>query len=141
MTYRTRYCAPLPRKGAATVELALVLPFLAFAFVAGVDYARIFYCSVIVANCARNGAACGSADAASANDQTAIQTAALADASNLGGQATVTSATDSSSAPTYVDVTVSYPFTTLTKYPAVPNSVTLNRTVRMRVAPAVPKFN
>jgi Flp pilus assembly protein TadG len=42
--------------GAATVELAALLPFLCFLFVAAVDSARIFYDGITVQNCARNGA-------------------------------------------------------------------------------------
>jgi TadE-like protein len=38
------------------VELAIILPLVAFLFVIAVDYARIFYYSLTVANCARNGA-------------------------------------------------------------------------------------
>src|SRR4051794_11952174 len=44
------------RFGAAAVELAVLLPFLAFLFVIAVDWSRIFYYSVIVTNAARNGA-------------------------------------------------------------------------------------
>src|SRR3954451_8532118 len=44
------------REGAATVELALLLPFLCFLFVVAVDYSRVFYFAVTVQNCARNGA-------------------------------------------------------------------------------------
>ena len=44
------------RHAAAAAELAILLPFLAFAFVIAVDWSRIFYYSVIVTNCARNGA-------------------------------------------------------------------------------------
>src|SRR5205809_577937 len=47
---------PKRRAGAATVELALLLPFLCFLFVIAVDYARVFYFAVTVQNCARNGA-------------------------------------------------------------------------------------
>ena len=47
---------PGARRGAAAVELALVLPFLAFLFVIAVDWSRIFYFTVIVTSCARNGA-------------------------------------------------------------------------------------
>jgi Flp pilus assembly protein TadG len=128
------------RRGAATVELALLLPFLGLVFVIGVDYSRIFYYSVTVTNCARNGAAYGCQDAGKAGDQTGIQNAALADGSNLSaGQLSVSSTTDSS---TYVEVTASYPFTTLTRYPGLPSSVTLTRVIRMRVAPAIPtRFN
>jgi Flp pilus assembly protein TadG len=44
------------RRGAATVELAVLLPFLAFLFVIGIDWARIFYTSMILENACRNAA-------------------------------------------------------------------------------------
>ena len=44
------------RRGAATAELAILLPFLAFLFVIGSDWARIFYTSMTIQNAARNAA-------------------------------------------------------------------------------------
>ena len=41
------------RHGAAAVELALLLPFLILMFVVSVDYARIFYYTQVVENCAK----------------------------------------------------------------------------------------
>src|SRR5262245_32759821 len=140
-SHTTRPAARLPRarRGAATVELAVLLPFLAFAFVVAVDFSRIFYCSLTVANCARNGALYGSADAQHALDTAKIALASRDDAGNLDPQQlSVSSATNSTSNPTYVDVTVSYPFSTITKYPGVPSSITIKRTVRMLVVPATP---
>jgi len=131
---RARRCA------AASVELALLAPFLAFLFVAAVDYARLFYYSLTVANCARNGALYGSdAIAAAESPYTSIQNAALADASNLSPAPTIssTNGSDSSSNP-YVEVTVTYPFTTIVNYPGIPHTTTISRTVRMRVAATVP---
>jgi hypothetical protein len=55
MLYRTNAKRQL-RRGAATVELAVLLPFLAFLFVIGTDWARIFYTSMTIQNAARNAA-------------------------------------------------------------------------------------
>ena len=44
------------RRGSAAVEFALLLPFIAFLYVAGTDFARVFYYSQMIENCARNGA-------------------------------------------------------------------------------------
>jgi Flp pilus assembly protein TadG len=130
------------RRGAATVEFALVLPFLCFAFIATVDFCRVFYCSVTVSNCARNGALYGSADVSHALDSSGIQAATRLDASNLDVQQLgVSATTDSGSNPTYVSVTVTYPFTTITQYPGIPRQTNLSRTVRMSVLPAVPTFD
>jgi Flp pilus assembly protein TadG len=129
-----------PRRAAATVELAVLAPFLAFLFVAVVDYARIFYHSLTVANCARNGALYASDPVAVAQSPYAsIQDAALADAGNLSPTPTVTSTTgtDSDGNP-YVEVTVTHDFQTAVNYPGIPQITTISRTVRMRVSPTVP---
>jgi hypothetical protein len=70
---------------------------------------------------------------------TTITQAALADAPNLNPAPAVSSqyGTDGSGAD-YVDVTVTYPFQTVTKVPGVPSQTTLSRTVRMRIAPKAP---
>jgi Flp pilus assembly protein TadG len=130
------------RKGAAAVELAILLPLLAFLFVIGVDYSRLFYHSLTVANCARNGAlyGCDPTRDAAASPYTSIQQAALADASTLSPTPTVTSSYGSDSSGNYVEVTVTYQFQTITNYPFVPNTVNISRTVRMMMIPAVPNF-
>jgi len=128
-------------RGAAAVEFALILPFLCFAFVAAVDFARVFYYSIAVNNCARNGALYGSKDQAHALDTAGIQTAAQLDTVNLDvTKVGVTSSTDSSTSPNYVTVTVTYPFTTITQYPGITSQITLSRTVQMSVVPATPTF-
>ncbi len=130
------------RRGAAAVEFAVLLPFLCFAFVAAVDYCRVFYFSLTVSNCARNGALYGSADQTHALDTSGITAAAEKDASNLNLQHLgVTSSTDSASSPTHVQVTVTYPFTTITQYPGIPRQTILSRTVGMSVVPATPTFH
>jgi Flp pilus assembly protein TadG len=129
------------RRGAAAVELALLLPFLCFAFLASVDFCRVFYYSVAVSNCARNGALYGSADKIHALNTSGIQAAAQADARNLNSQQlSVISSTDSNVNPTRVDVTVTYSFTPITNFPGIPAQTNLRRTVRMSVLPATPNF-
>jgi Flp pilus assembly protein TadG len=129
-----------PRRGAATVELAVLLPFLVFLFFIAADYARVFYFSLTVANAARNGAQYASDPvAARESPYASVEEAALADASDLSPAPKVTSASgkDESGDP-YVEVTVTYEFQTVVQYPGIPSSVTLARRVRMRVTPAVP---
>jgi Flp pilus assembly protein TadG len=123
-------------KGAAVVELAILLPMLALIFVAAVDFGRVFYYSVAVNNCARSGALYGSVDTAHAADQAGIQSAAQAEAPDLASSLTVssTNGTDSSGNP-FVSVTVTYPFTTITNFPGIPSSATVERTAQMRVIP------
>lgn len=127
------------RRGAAAVEAAILLPFLCFGFLVVFDFCRVFYYSVAVSNCARNGALFGSADKSHAVDTNGILATAKTDAGNLTlTQLGVSSSTDSSSNPTRVDVTVTYPFTTITQYPGIPRQTNLSRTVRMSVLPPTP---
>jgi Flp pilus assembly protein TadG len=124
------------RRGVAATELAVLLPFLAFIFVAGVDYSRLFYHYVTITDCARNGALYGMTDSAHAQDTAGIQTAALADAANLSPQPTVTSTTGADANDNlYVEVTVAYQFQTVVSYPGIPSTVKLSRKIRMEVTP------
>ena len=128
------------RFGGSSVELALVLPALSLLFLIALDFARLYYHYSIVTNCARNGALYGSDPfAAVESPYSTLQAAALADASDLSPQPTVTSTngTDGSGNP-YVEATVVYPFQTISNYPGLPNPINLTRTVRMRVAPNSP---
>jgi Flp pilus assembly protein TadG len=127
------------RKGVAAVELAVLLPVLMFLFVIAVDYARICYYSLTLANCARNGALCASNAFAYPMPYSSIAQAAIADGSSLTpplatSNVTVANGTDTDGHPT-VTVTVQYTFQTITGYPGLPASVNLTRSVEMRVAP------
>jgi Flp pilus assembly protein TadG len=126
------------RRGAATVELSLVLPLLAFLFVIGLDYSRVFYASVIVSNCARNGALYASdQNVADRSPYEDLQQAVLADASDLTEPLTVSSREGSdTSSYDWVEVTVTYPFKTVISYPGIPSQVNISRTVHMRKVPS-----
>jgi Flp pilus assembly protein TadG len=127
------------RRGVAATELALLLPFLCFLFVIAVDFSRVFYFDLTVENCARNGALYGAQNPTTALDETGIKTSAQQDAGNLDlTQLTVKSTTDSPTTPTTVTVTVTYPFNTITNYPGVPSSMTLSRSLTMKVPPLLP---
>jgi Flp pilus assembly protein TadG len=129
------------RRGVAAVEMAVLLPFLAFLFVIGVDWARIFYFSITVDNCARNGALYASdLYAVVPSPYSNITDAALADSPNLSPQPTVTSASGvDANGYAYVDCTVTYPFNTLTNFPGVPRNNLVARTVRAYLAPQLPR--
>jgi Flp pilus assembly protein TadG len=133
----TRHLAK--RRAAAAAEFAVLTPVLALLLVGATDFARAFYYYVTVANCARNGALYGCLSTANSNNASAIQTAALTDASGLSPQPSISSktGTDANSNP-YVSVTASYSFSTLVSYPRLPNTMTLSRTVQMRVAQGQP---
>jgi Flp pilus assembly protein TadG len=147
------------RKGAQVVEFAILLPFLAFMFVIAVDWARIFYYSITVTNCACNGAMyLARTQSAVSTDGTwtdagivnlyigaspdPLTAAALADASDLTPTPTVTSATGSDIYGSYVQVTVSYPFQTVTNFAflnfLVPSSTNVTSTCKVYVPPESP---
>jgi Flp pilus assembly protein TadG len=127
------------RPGTSAVEFAVVLPFLLFMVVVAVDFARVYRNAQVIMSAARNGALYGSDTPTKAVDTAGIQAAALADAADLSPAPTVTSTTgtDTDGNP-YVRVTVSCPFQTITRYPGVPSSMALTRTVQMRVCPLRP---
>ncbi len=131
-----------PRRGAAAVELAVLLPFLSLLFVIAIDWSRLFYASVVVDNCARNGAVYASDPYAQAQSPyVSISAAALADAPDLSPQPTITSASGvDGNGRSYVDCTVTYTFNTLTNFPGVPRSTVIARTVRAYQAPRLPQF-
>ena len=146
------------RKGAKVVEFAILVPFFAFMFVIAVDWARVFYYSIAVRNCARNGALYLSQQQSAkttsspytdsgyvnlyVNSASPVTAAALADAHDLTPTPTVTSASGSDGYGPYVEVTVSYPFQTVTNFSVgnfvVPSSTNVRSTVRMYVPPEFP---
>jgi Flp pilus assembly protein TadG len=127
-------------RGAAAVEFAVLLPFLAFLFVIAVDWGRIFYFSITCENCARNGAMWLADPIVQQNSPYKnVTDAATADASDLSPAPAVTSTTGTDAyGQTYVEVTVTYTFTTVTTFSGVPNTTAVTRTVRMYVAPLAP---
>jgi Flp pilus assembly protein TadG len=140
MFRRTHYRTRGSRRGAATAELAILLPFLAFLFVVAIDFCRVFYVSLTLVNCARNGALyLADPLTASESPYADYTAAALADAGNLSPAPTVTSAsgTDVNGDP-YVEVTVAFTFQTFTNYPGVPSTLNLTRTVHMCTFPNTP---
>ena len=130
----------MARRGVAAVELALLAPFLVFLFVVAIDYGRVFFASVTITNCARAGAVYASDPFAQRESPyTSIEQAALAEAPTFTPTPTVTTAngTDADGNP-YTAVTVTGTFSTITRYPGVPATTTLRRTVRVRLTPDSP---
>ena len=138
-----RLAPPIPgrvRRGAAIVELAILLPLLVFLFLIGTDFARSFYYSLSVANGARNGALYGATDPAHATDTAGIQAAALTDLGDLTPTPNVNSTTlTDANGNQYVKVTVTYSFSTITNYPGIPSSFSITQICQMRVLPMTPK--
>jgi hypothetical protein len=129
------------RPAAATVELAALLPFLMFLCVIGADWARLFYYTITVEACARNGALYASdSDYRSKSPYASVQQAALAEAPTLNAAATVTTTSTTDAAGNQAVIcSVSVPFKTITNFPGVPNSQTLTRNVQMRMGEMLTK--
>jgi Flp pilus assembly protein TadG len=156
------------RRGAATVELAVLLPVLAFLFVIGVDWSRIFYTTMTIENAARNGAYYAS-EYPGVTDKMVYGYATVYDAAaddvemplgttNMGMYYGTTSTnsygtsipTTGTTVPDSTDqygtnvkiITVTFPFSMISNFPipvpGVSTSVTLSRSVVMRTAPVLP---
>jgi Flp pilus assembly protein TadG len=124
------------RNGAAVIELAVLLPLLTLLFVIAVDVGRIFYFSLTIQNCARAGAIYA-ADPHVAHESpfSSVQEAALADASNLSPAPAVSTGVDVDAAgQSYVKVTVTHKFSSISSFPGIPHEIDLERSVRMYVA-------
>lgn len=146
-------------RGAAFVELVVVLPVIILLLVGSTDFARVFYFSMAVQNAALAGAQYGGANITNSADTTGMRNRAVAAGIDIGvvlGDVTAANecacAPDAPGSPSYtltpvvcttvcganthlstrVRVTVTKTFTTLTAYPGVPSSIAISRTVWMR---------
>ena len=139
-----RLVSSLPRRrrlrsAFAAVEFAIVVPFLTFLFVVALDWARVFYYSIIVNNCARNGAMYAVDPYATAiSPYSSLTQAALADSPDINPTPSVSTANGTDTYGKYVDCTVSYTFQTITNFPGVPRNNPIVRTVRVYQAPQFP---
>lgn len=139
------------RRGAAAIELAVLLPFLIFLAVIATDWARMMYYTITLENCARSGAlyACDS-DTRSKSPYTTVSDAALAEAPNLSSDSQVsnlsvvqTDLADGGDGQKAVVVTVSMTFNSFTNFKygtrfGLSSSETISRSVQMRVEPLTP---
>jgi Flp pilus assembly protein TadG len=131
------------RRGAVVVELAVLLPLLAFLFIITIDFARVFYFSVTLQNCARGGALYASDPyVADESPFASAHAAALADAKNLVPAPTITQSNGTdASGRRYVEVQAAYTFKSIISFPGIPAQVNLSRKVRMYVAAISPSTN
>jgi Flp pilus assembly protein TadG len=146
-----RHRAGHSRRAAAAVELAICLPLMMFLFMVTIDWARLYYYDLMIANCARQGALWASDPVAQAQSPYAtLSQAALAEYQNFswpGSPPTVSSAngTDGNgNATVAVTVTWNIPQGQSGLFPTyAPGSPdpgftmlsSLSRTVTMRMAP------
>jgi Flp pilus assembly protein TadG len=126
------------RRGAAAVELAVLLPVLVFWSMATVDYARLAYAQMALQNCARNGALYefyAKAGFSLPSGWTSLATAVQADEGS-GLTVTATATSPASSTNNYVTVTATASFApiafpALHGLPSIPGTVTLTQSVSM----------
>jgi Flp pilus assembly protein TadG len=128
------------RTGAAVVELAILAPLMVFLFVIAVDFARVYYFSLTLTNCARSGAFYASDPwTASESPFTSTEDAALSEARNISPAPTINERHGADgSGNAWVEVSAEHRFATIAGFPGVPNDVKLTRTVRMYVSAIVP---
>ena len=74
--------------GASIVETALTLPMLVTLLLGAVEFARVSYANIEVANAARAAVSYGAQNTTTVSDTTGIQTVAADDAANLTGLTT-----------------------------------------------------
>jgi Flp pilus assembly protein TadG len=128
------------RRGAAATELALWLPFLVLMFVIAADYCRVFFASQTIQNCACAGAmyASGASSAnpgASPSENPAVN-AALAEGASLDPPLQASNVNVATSGG-QTQVTVTYDFPMLVRWPGNPATLTISKTVTMTVMPAL----
>ncbi len=141
------------RAGTTTVELAMLLPLLLLIALGAVDFGRVFYMSVEVANAARAGVQYGAQSTVTSTDYTGMVNAAKNDAPDIpaltasasrwckcAGSSTAFDCSQNNclnSNPqvpeVYVQVDTQATFNTLVNYPGLPSPVTLSKQAIMRV--------
>jgi Flp pilus assembly protein TadG len=139
------------RRGTSLIEITILIPVMLLMCCGIMDFARIVYAGITIANSARAGVQFGAVTPGNSGNTAGMVQAALNDATDLGlSNVTATarnfcgctsgtsevacSSTCSGVAPSgYVSVTASYTFNPLVPYPGIPQSVVLTRVANMRV--------
>ena len=137
-------------QGGAMVELAVVLPVLVLIAIGVMDYGRVYFTSIAVANAARAGAEYGTALTGNQNKTANIQGMALLDGAEAGPMTVDSVTTTCKCGATrvacsgttcagygvprvYVGVTVSKAVALILKYPGLPATITISRTATFRL--------
>lgn len=132
-----------PRRGAAAVELAILLPLLLFIFLIVLDFGRVYYGAIIAGTCARNGAfhAGYTSSPSILNEVPYASTpqAAAADGANIGIDPATDVQISRDDANGTVTVTTTHRFDLITGGLTMPNEGDVPRTIVMPQIPAVPQ--
>jgi Flp pilus assembly protein TadG len=146
-TKRSLRSFPRSTRGGAALELAVIFPVLLLLLIGVIDYGRVFFTSVIVANAARAGAEWGARDPANALNTAGIIAFAQADGQEAGVVATTrrycecgtgvahdcTSFCTGGAAPdVWVEVTARKTVSMFLPYPGLPRNVGIVRTSAFR---------
>jgi Flp pilus assembly protein TadG len=136
--------------GQALVEMTLILPLLVLILLGTIDFGRVFYYAINLAQAANAGVQYGAQSMEKSTDSAGMEQAARAAAQDLGtitvspapsryfacpdNTKTTEDASCSGQPPrVYVEVTVQKTFNTIVDYPGIPASVDIARTATMRV--------
>jgi Flp pilus assembly protein TadG len=135
--------------GGAMVELAVVLPVLILLAIGVMDYGRVFFTSITVANAARAGAEWGAQNQANSVKTSDLENFAKLDGAEAGTLVVTSSRTCKCGATVvlcstascagygvprvFIAVTVTKDVALLIKYPGLPTTVTIARTATFRL--------
>lgn len=135
-----------PRRAAAMIELAIILPLLLTIVFGCVDFGRFAYAYLAVGNATREAAYLASttplqsdSDYVHALWQEAVREVVTTEMADVPGfdssqlEISVPVREDEDETAEHVTVTVSYPFYTIVPFPRIDNAITLQRTVVMRM--------
>jgi Flp pilus assembly protein TadG len=139
------------QRGSSLIETVILFPVLLLLCTGTMDFARVVYAGIEVANAARAGVQFGALTPGNSGNTSGMVQAAKQDAADLGvsgltatarnfcecvggtGEVDCSSTTCGTTPSGYVSVTASYTFNTLAPWPGLPHSVALTRTAKMRV--------
>lgn len=124
-------------RGQSIVETALSVPLLAAMLVGTLEASRLLLATVALTSGVLAGAQYGALSSTSAADTTGIATAVRSETTPIGGTSsnpTVTSSTATDgNGETYVTVSSTYSWSSLFKFPGLPQTVSITRSAVTQV--------
>ena len=138
------------RGGSSFIETAILIPALLVVCCGTMDFARVVYAGIEIANAARAGVQYGALTPGNSGDTSGMAQAAVNDAADLGlsnvtatarnfcgcnsgtGEVSCSTTSCGTTPSGYVSVTANYTFNTLLHMPGLPQTIVLTRTATMR---------
>ena len=132
------------RSGSILTEFALVVPLFLLLCVGAVDFSRVFYATMVLTGATRAGVEYAAQNGSNSAGITGAVTTAAGNLSGLNvstsqfctcsiGGAQVACSSNCSGKATYVQVTSTVPFRTVSAWPLVPNTITISTSGAVRV--------